>query len=80
VGGKTSVCDTDIQIEEWVVKGGNSVAAPGIRVQEGEGGMAKWAKNEYFKWKQNLLSVLNRAWTIEPNKLNSANEYNFLNS
>jgi len=46
---------------EWVVKEGNSVAAPGIRVQGGEGGMAKCAKNEYFKWKQNLPSVLNRA-------------------
>lgn len=43
------MCDTDIQVVEWEVKGGNIVAAPGIRIQEGEGGMAKWAKNEYFK-------------------------------
>jgi hypothetical protein len=35
------VHDTDIQIVEWVVKGGNSVAAPGIRVQEEVGGMEK---------------------------------------
>ena len=41
--------DTDMQIVEWVVKGDNSVAAPGIRVQEGVGGMEKWAKIEYFK-------------------------------
>jgi hypothetical protein len=34
---KTSVHDPDIQIVEWLVKGGNSVAAQGIRVQEGEG-------------------------------------------
>jgi len=43
------VCDTEIQVVEWVVKGGNSVAALGIRIPEGEGGTAKWAKNEYFK-------------------------------
>ena len=41
--------DNGIQIVDWVVKGGNSVAAPGIRVQDGEGSMAKWVKNEYFK-------------------------------